>query len=309
METSWHSYPSLYALGHRYLSDLLLDPVLVEEKVDGSQFSFGMFGNLEDESYQLKCRSKGAQLNVFAPEKMFEKAIASVKVRQDILHRGWTYRCEYLANPKHNALCYDRVPKDHLVIFDINIGHENYLDYAAKAEEAARIGLEIVPKMFEGHITNVDEFRALLDRESFLGGQKVEGVVIKNYHRFGQDKKILIGKYVSEAFKETHAREWKADNPTKNDVVALLIATLKTDARWRKGVQHLREAGKLEDSPRDIGLLFKEVPNDIRKEEEDFIKQKLFEWAWPHIQRGVMAGLPEWYKEQLMKKQFEVVEA
>lgn len=40
---SWHSYPSIFAIGHRALAELLLDPVIVEEKVDGSQFSFGLF--------------------------------------------------------------------------------------------------------------------------------------------------------------------------------------------------------------------------------------------------------------------------
>lgn len=39
---SWHSYPSIYNLGHRYIADLLTVPVIVEEKIDGSQFSFGL---------------------------------------------------------------------------------------------------------------------------------------------------------------------------------------------------------------------------------------------------------------------------
>ena len=66
---SWHSYPSIYNIGHRYVVDLLNEPVLIEEKIDGSQFSFGVFDG------ELKCRSKGAQLNLVAPEKMFIKAI------------------------------------------------------------------------------------------------------------------------------------------------------------------------------------------------------------------------------------------
>ena len=33
--TSWHSYPSIYALGHRAVADLLRYEVNVEEKVDG----------------------------------------------------------------------------------------------------------------------------------------------------------------------------------------------------------------------------------------------------------------------------------
>lgn len=301
---SWHSYPSIYALGHRYVADLLLDPVLVEEKIDGSQFSFGRF--MGDDGPYLRCRSKGAELNLIAPDGMFKRGVEAVQGLADKLTAGWTYRAEYLMKPKHNALAYDRTPKDHIILFDINDGHESYLSYERKAEEAARLGLEVVPKMFEGKIEDIQHFRALLDTVSCLGGQKIEGVVIKNYQRFGPDKKVLLGKFVSEAFKETHAREWKAANPTQGDILGQLIRSLKTDARWHKAVQHLRERGQIEDSPRDIGLLMKEVPIDVEEEEIDFIQDKLFEWAWPHIRRGIIAGLPEWYKEQLLKKQFEV---
>lgn len=304
MNSSWHSYPSIYALGHRYVEDLLLDPVLVEEKIDGSQFSFGVFENAD--GLDLRCRSKGAQLNIIAPDGMFQRAVDTAKALQGKLHVGWTYRGEYLMKPKHNALAYDRIPNQHVILFDINTGEESYLSYDEKKAEAERLGLEIVPCMFNGMITDIQHFRSMLDTVSCLGGQKIEGVVVKNYQRFGRDKKVLLGKFVSEAFKETHAREWKAANPNRMDVVEALTASLKTDARWHKAVQHLREAGKIEDSPRDIGLLMKEVPADVEKEEVEYIKGKLYEWAWPQIRRGIIAGLPEWYKEQLLKKQFEV---
>lgn len=304
--TSWHSYPSIFALGHRYVSELLLDDVLVEEKVDGSQFSFGVF--IEEGGLRLRVRSKGAEINTIAPDKMFSKGVAFVKSIENYVHVGWTYRGEYLQKPKHNALAYDRVPTNNIILFDINTGHEEYLSYEAKAEEAARLGLEVVPKVYEGKIEDVTQFRGLLDRVSILGGQKIEGVVVKNYARFGQDKKILIGKFVSEAFKETHAREWKAENPTRGDIVEKLIASLKTDARWHKAVQHLRERGVIEDSPRDIGHIIKEVPLDVEKEESDYIKEKLYEYAWPQIRRGVTSGLPEWYKQQLLARQFETQE-
>ena len=47
------------------------------------------------------------------------------------------------------------------------------------------------------------------------------------------------------------------------------------------------------------------MANDIRAECEDEIKEALFKWAWPEIQRQVTKGMPEWYKEQLAKSQFE----
>ena len=298
---SWHSYPSIFAIGHRALAELLLDPVIVEEKVDGSQFSFGLFD--ENGERVLRCRSKGAQLNVIAPEKMFTNAVDVVQSLD--LRVGWTYRAEYLKKPKHNALAYDRIPEKHLIVFDINSGHESYLSYEEKSTECARLGLEVVPLVFEGVIENVEHFRSMIDRVSALGGQKVEGVVVKNYRRFGPDKKVLMGKFVSEAFKEVHAAEWKTANPTRTDIVERLIDSLRTPARWQKAVQHLRERGQVEDSPRDIGFLIKETQADIEKECMELIAEKLAEWALPQIRRGVVRGLPEWYKDELMKRQFE----
>ena len=302
MSDSWHSYPSTFQLGHRALASLFDGPVLVEEKVDGSQFSFGAFPS--DDGVYLRCRSKGQQLNLIAPEKMFEPAIATAQKLLGNLRLGWTYRAEFLGKPKHNALAYDRIPRDHLILFDINPGHEDYVPWEAKAAEAERLGLEVVPRLFHGTIDTLDMFRALLDTVSVLGGQKIEGVVVKNYAQFGPDKKVLIGKYVSEAFKEVHAAEWKAANPKSGDVVQMLIRQYQTPARWAKAIQHLREAGQLDDSPRDIGLLLREVPADIEQEATDAIKDKLFAWAWPQIRRGVCAGLPEWYKDRLLERQF-----
>lgn len=298
---SWHTYPSIYALGHRALADFLLDPVVVEEKIDGSQFSFGLFP--ENPEGTLRCRSKGATLNVLAPDKMFSRAV-EVAASLD-LHPDWTYRAEYLAKPKHNALAYDRAPVSNLIVFDVNDGHESYLPPDAKAAEAERLGLECVPLLFHGVVEDVQHFRALLDRVSCLGGQKVEGVIVKNYARFGLDKKVLMGKFVSEAFKEVHAREWKNSNPTQGDVLLRLGSEYATKTRWQKALQHLREAGRIEDSPRDIGLLIREVWPDIEKECEEEIKGKLYTWAFPHLRRVATHGLPEWYKEVLLARQFE----
>ena len=300
MDTSWHSYPSVFALGHHALAELLIDPVLVEEKIDGSQFSMGLFDG------QLRAKSKGKELIIDEPEKMFARAVEVARALP--LHDGWTYRCEYLQKPKHNSLAYDRTPRMHLIVFDINIGHESYMPYEAKADECARLGLEVVPRLREGMITQPEELRALLETVSILGGQKVEGIVIKNYARFAPDKKVLMGKFVSEAFKEVHAREWKNTNPTKGDVIERLISLYKTPSRWNKAIQHLRERGELEDSPRDIGKLIKEVPEDVLKECRDEIAQALFDYAWPQIRRGINGGLPEWYKQQLLDRQFNAPE-
>jgi hypothetical protein len=299
---SWHSYSSIFNLGHRYIADLLTVPVNVEEKVDGSQFSFGI-----SEEGEIKVRSKGAVMIPDAPEKMFTAAVATVKDLALVLHPGWTYRGEYLAKPKHNTLAYSRVPSRHIIIFDINDGHESFLSYEDKRAEAERIGLETVALVYSGMVSDIQTFRAFLECESALGGQKIEGVVIKPsaYNLFGLDKKVLMGKFVSESFKEIHGGEWRKDNPTTGDIIDRISMDLKTPARWNKAVQHLAESGRIENTPRDIGTLMKEVPADIEKECVDEIKERLYRFAWPHIRRKVTAGLPEWYKDELLKRQFE----
>ncbi len=300
---SWHSYPKVHEIGHMAIREILLDEVLIEEKVDGSQFSFGRFGDT------LRCRSKGKELDMAAPERMFEPAVALAQSLAPLLVDGWTYRGEFLGKPKHNTLAYSRTPEKTVIIFDINHGHECYLDREAKEHEAARLGLEVVPLLGIERIDSPEHFKSFLARESVLGGAQIEGVVIKNYSRFGKDGKALMGKFVSEAFKESHAEDWKDRNPGKADVVDALIAQFKSHARYAKAVQHLQELGQLENAPRDIGKLIPEFLRDLQEECEAEIKERLFTWAWPQISRATVSGLPTWYKDRLLQSQFDKVVA
>lgn len=313
--TSWHSYPSIFNVGHKAIADLLTVEVQIEEKVDGSQFSFGIFPNTDTPvvrleqgvPYGIRCRSKGATMHPDAPVDMFKLALKAVKDRVALLHPGWTYRGEFLAKPKHNALAYDRTPKDNIIIFDICTGHEEYLSYAEKAQEAQRIGLECVPLLHSGMVTDIDQFRGFLNRTSVLGGPKIEGVVIKpiGYKLFGPDKKVLLGKFVGEEFKEAHKATWGESNPTGKDIIQLISDKYRHVGRWAKAIQHLRDAGRIQDAPQDIGPILQEIPLDIEKECKEEIQDALWKWAWPHIKRGVIRGFPEWYKEKLLEKQFE----
>lgn len=299
------SYSSIYNLGHSAIVDLFKEPVIVEEKVDGSQFSF----TKREDTSEIECRSKGAPVNMLAPEGMFAKAVEVVRELAPLLVPGWVYRGEYLRSAKHNVAAYDRTPKQHIIIFDVSdYGGSTFLSRADKERAATDIGLETVPILFEGLLTDVSLLRELLDKESILGGQKIEGVVIKpaKYDLFGRDKKLLMGKFVSEAFKEVHASEWKKEHGTKShqDVIQMLAAVYATPARWQKALIHLRERSEIEDSPRDIGKLMAEVPPDVLKECEQQIKDDLFKWAWPQLRRSITRGLPEWYKDELLKTQF-----
>lgn len=320
--SSWHSYPSIFNLGHRAVASLLNVPHYIEEKVDGSQFSFGLIeeqpsgdiaytrdreGN-DIKQYELRIRSKGAVMNVDAPEKMFTVARDTVLAIKHLLNVGWTYRAEYLRVPGHNTLIYDRVPKGNLVIFDVNIGEEDYLGPDAKAAEADRLGLECVP-VLATNVTGLEQLRGIIDNTtSFLGGQKIEGIVVKQMgpdYLYSPDHKALIGKFVSERFREAHVGAWKEKNPMSGDILIQLGKKYCTQARWMKAIQHLREAGQLEDSPKDIGKLLIEVAKDMGQEEKEAIQKDLWRWAHPHITRAATRGFAEFYKNELLRRQFE----
>jgi len=295
-----HSYGKIYNLGHKYLENLFKGPVVVEEKVDGSQFSFGRRGN------DLLMRSHGATVYPETAQKLFKAAadyVVSVKTR---LQDGWTYRGEVLCAPRHNTLTYERTPAHNVVIFDIETdGGQHFMPPQYKESEAVRLGLEVVPMFRAGEIGAIETLQQFLERESFLGGCKIEGIVIKNYDQFGEDGKVLMGKWVREEFKEIHRGAWKAANPSRSDVVEAMVAVYRNEARWDKAIQHLRDDGRLQNAPQDIGPLIKEFQTDLMAECAAEIKEKLFEFAAPKILRGASAGLAEYYKTKLAESQFK----
>lgn len=294
-----HSYPKVYNLGHPAIENLLDGPVTIEEKIDGSQFSFAA----TDDGPCF--RSRNADIVQGAPG-MFQQAVDVVGEISHLLNPGWIYRGEFLSKPKHNSLHYSRTPERSIMLWDIETDKERYMGRAEKEEEASRIGLELVPLMSSGKLDSMEMLDRWLETESVLGGTKIEGVVIKNYARFGRDGKMLAGKYVSEAFKETNRVDFRDRNPKQGDILTILGEFVRSEARWRKAVERYRDMGKLENDPRDIGMLIKGIQSDIMEECEPEIVKRLLAWASPQLMRKSIAGFPEWYKRQLAETQFEV---
>jgi hypothetical protein len=195
------------------------------------------------------------------------------------------------------------VPRGNIILFDVDRGDQDYVSPSALVNIAANIDLESVPLLdtyFK--MPKLEEVEALLNTESILGGGKIEGVVLKNYELFGQDKKVLMAKMVSEDFKERHDKSWKKRNPSRNDFIADLIDGLATEARWMKAVQHLREQGEIEGVPQDIPIIMREIVRDVEEEMAVEIQESLYHHFWPQIKRGLNKGAPEWYKALLAKE-------
>lgn len=291
------SFPKIFALGTKYISDIFSSEVEVTEKVDGSQFGFGKIDG------QLYLRSKGEEVYIDNCPKMFKLAVEYVASIQNRLPNDLIFYCEYLSKPKHNTLNYGRVPKNNLILFGVC---DKELRFKENLQEYADLlDIEVVPILFKGKVESVDNVYKLIERESILGNTQVEGIVVKNYSKEvmcgGQVIPIATGKYVSEKFKEIHGATWNKENKTGNRI-EFYFQSLKTEARWQKAVQHLEEKGLLTKSPKDIGILMKEANQDIVIEEKENIKEFLWGEYKGEISRIATRGLPEWYKKKLMEE-------
>lgn len=273
-------YPSPKQYGSRGVENIFSGNVIVEEKIDGSQFSFGMIG--ED----LKCWSRGRELDIESPEKMFSMAVKTAIDLAPMLQNNCIYTGEYLSKPKHNKIIYSRVPDKNIILFDILLPEGEFMSRAYKENEATRLGLEVVPCYYSGLLNEIPDY---LDRESVLGG-KIEGFVIKNYA-------VGFVKIVRPDFQEINQK-----TPTENDPIRQLISIYHSEARWEKSFQHLTEEGALTADNSDIGRLIKDVHSDILQED---IREVSFDLIWPKIRNGITAGLPEWYKAKLASRMLE----
>lgn len=295
------AFPKIFAIGDRHILNIFKGEVEITEKIDGSQF---IFGRVERELY---CRSKGKMLILDAPEKMFTLAVEHVLSVQDNLPDNAVYYSEYLKKPKHNSLAYDNVPKNHITLFGA-VRNDKWASHEELSEVAKCIDVDVVPLIYRGEIKKPDEIFELIERESYLGGQNIEGIVVKNYNQpfFISDRvfPVMAGKYVSEKFKEKHQNTWKKENTGKGKW-QVFCENFRTEARWEKAVQHLKESGNLEGSPRDIGGLIKEIQRDITEEEKDNIMEFLWRQFGGELLRGAIRGCPEWYKEELARGSFK----
>lgn len=297
------SYPKVYAFGHAAIPNLTDLPdgatLVIQEKYDGSQISFGW-----DDDGELYVRSKGKLQygDGAVPDKMFNPAVTYLSTLEPhALGLEW-YRGEFFSKPKHNTLAYPRMPKNGIVLYDVNstTGPENYFGKQRVKDAADALGLEACQEFGSYTTVTRELIDELMKKESSLGGP-MEGIVIKNYHQFSKDGKVTMGKVVSDEFREKHEKSWKQRNPSGKDVIQDIITSLDTEARYEKAYQHLRDNGKLTGTPKDIGALMAEVKRDTLEEEADWILAQLQKYAIGKIGRGLGRGVPDWYKNKLLE--------
>lgn len=300
------AFPKIFHIGEDFITNLFKGEVEITEKIDGSQFDFGI-----DPDGIVVFRSHYQQLTYKPVPRMFEKAKEQVDRIISILQENNLtdiyFYCEYLSKPKHNILNYGRVPKNNLYLFGMKEGRSFVSDSVKLGSYADLMDIERPRVLYIGEVKDVKELEEYLDCDSVLGSGKIEGIVIKNYNEPAVMGSIYLpvsmGKYVSEKYKEKHGTEWKGSFTSKGKL-EIFLGSFQTEARWDKAIQHLKEDDKLENAPKDIGKLIVEIERDLIEEEAETIKNGLYRIFVKDIVRKTTRGFPEHYKKKLMERGF-----
>jgi hypothetical protein len=289
------SYPKVVALGNQGSNHIFGVPVQIEEKIDGSQFSFAKLNG------KLVMRNKGQILNDPHHNNMFYNACHYVQSIEDRLPEGVKFYTEYIRKRRHNCLGYDTIPTNHLVLWAIKKvfdGGDGEFDMSRPSllYYARALNIDVVPAFENGIILkSPQDLVKYLKMESYLGGTLVEGLVIKPLHYLSVGVKL-----VSPSFREKMVGKKSGDHSV--DPVEDYFLSFKTEARWNKAIFHLRDADQLSLSHRDIGPLMKELHQDITDEEEQEIKNWLFCHYQKLFKRTVSTGFADYYKQWLIKQ-------
>ncbi len=296
------NYSKIHQIYHRDTARMMGEQVIIQEKIDGSQISFGRKGD------DLCVRSKNQGISQHETN-MFTLAVQNIKAIDERrpLPDGDVFRGEYLSRPKHNVLDYDRTPAWSIIIYDIEEGDgsNNYLSPSSVKNMCDCYGFEVVPTLWIGPYEDVNQelIDELLKNKSILGGQLIEGIVIKCYSRMDSNDKALMCKYVRPEFKEMHTGK----KQNKLGIVDQIGNQLACKARFEKAVQHAKTDNLLLDDVCDIGILMRYLNEDF-EEHVDEIKNMLYANMKKSIIRVANRGFASWYKEKLTRATMEPIE-
>lgn len=286
-----HSYQKIYHLGSAEVEGILDDVVWVTEKIDGSQIGFGVIDG------ELVVRSKGQRLNLDNPNAMFAGAVAYLKTVVDKLDPKLFYYGECLQKPRHNKLTYKRIPEHHIALYDVLYKEtDSYYFYDMVEDCADLLCIDAVPLLKKEGRYTLEELKELLERDSYLGGE-MEGIVIMSDSTFP-------AKLVRTEFQEKMRRPDKVLKESKDieKDIDEFFETFRTVPRWEKAIQHLREDGLLKRGSEDIGVIIKEIQRDVLEEEENYIKENLWNIYRRRFLRSVIDGFPTWYQQKLISE-------
>lgn len=300
-------FPMFPKVSRKMNKEIFLGSIEVTEKLDGSQFRIGLFK--QELIY-------GSRKKEMPTDPMFDIAIEQAYRIYDIWKEEklpeMILYAEYLKKPKHNTLQYERVPKNHLYLFEVLFVKDGEIvgvGSLQQIQEFAKI-FDIDPPnvLYVGKALTKEKLQEYVDRESYLGGTKQEGIVIRSreytypsppnppiFNLFP-----LRAKLVREDFMELNTKVHAADHAKNKTIMDKMLERYFTEARVRKAVLRLREAGKLTGTLRDIPLVINEFLDDLFEEELDDIKDFLWSFYEKRFKRKIANRVAVMYRTKIL---------
>ena len=261
-------YDSIPRYGKQGTRDILGTEVVVMEKLDGANASFGIIDG------ELKMFSRNQELDEHNTLRGFYDW-----VKQDVdagkLFVSTIYFGEWLVP---HTVHYKKEAQGKFYLFDIyDRKDEKYLGWDIVKQSAKHLGLETPKVLFEG------ELQDIADLEQYVGQSELteipntgEGIVVKDYE--GQQ----FVKIVSDKFKET--KSIKQPSLNKSDIDSVVDSVL-TPQRVEKLIHKKIDLGLLPtelditDTGNVLKALSSDVVNDIFEEEMhvflDMLRKKI----------------------------------
>jgi len=243
--------------GHNEFYDKV---VTVQEKVDGSQFSFWK----DVGSSTVSVASRNRMLS--GEESRFRVAVAHVRTLD--VPPGVIFRGEVVSKFRHNKIVYSRLPKHNLVLWDLVVLDAGSMPYNKRnllKSMGERFDLEVVHEVCDPFkLTSADELTKLVEGPSAFGEER-EGIVVRC--RAGVAK--LVGQKMSE-----HVHRRPRDKG--DDLAAFVAGSVNAERIIEKAAEWLRDEGMLEFKDSDIGKVIRTVHEDLDNEFSADMRDLLF---------------------------------
>lgn len=302
-------YPKINA-SHKLGQESILDgEVVLEEKTDGSQFRISITSDgFEFGSKRVEFNQRGVDSNFRLGVNTFTENNKNFdddnRIGADV--KAVHFFGEYFKSEKQNTIKYDRMPKNHIMLFDVAIEYYNKPMHWCNNDQvdiwANDLEIEAVPVLGTGTFT-MEQVKELAEQESVLGGSKREGVIIKARNRQYNttlaslaEHPWMIAKYVRPEFQEDN----RAEHPGNKGKLQELCEAYNNPNIWKKSVARLRDESQLEGSMKDLAKIIPDVMKDVESEWKETIMNDLWKIYGKDIIKHSVKGVPQWYQEQLI---------
>jgi cytidyltransferase-like protein len=277
-----HLYDIYNKKGQEFVDQLFNTFVTVNEKMDGSAFTFERDKETGKFKFYRRDQRNPITLVDRTLMKYYEKPIQYIEsLPPHILEkipREWRFGLEYFANNKPVEIMYDRIPKNHLILSYVHeYGEDGKIKKTIQDKEeldkwADLLGIDRAPIIFQGHLTD-DQKSHILDFLRTPFEKLVERFKTQSFVRFiigtlnPELEKSALNEDLDKDVEGIVFRFGDPNKETSEPVLAKMVDPVFTQMAKDKSVK------QREDKPSDfLGLTVLDVMNFILEKGLDHFK-------------------------------------